>query len=748
MISKNNFMKLNKVCLMAILIALFLITSATASLGKKPKVVLFLVDNTSINDWVASGSPYLTNLVNNSSLGLINNQTDGLLTRQKEYLTIGGGARAKGSIESGLALSGYENYQNSKATSVYQRMIGRNAKFNSVFSIGLYNAIRDNEELLFDISIGGLGQTLSNNNLKTAVVGNADISTDYINENMHREPVSLAMKNDGQVNFGDVGVGLIEKDESAPFGISSNLSSLFTSTLNAINKADFVVVDFGDTVRADLYKPFISDKLADKYKFNSLKKAGIFLNKLKPYLKNGDTTLIVASMVPPGTNNIDSNSDNQQLTPVLINGRTWGKGTLTSQVTHRNGIITNIELAPTIMKALNVAQPPSFPGKPFTVEGSTGTQSAALAEFNIKAIAQKGSRRTLILSFIYFQVVIYLIAAYLLVTKKTYSDLIHKILRILLFAVISFAGITYLTSQYMTILSPTMLTLATFALAIGFSVLLQFIFKSDSIYSIMVILGGTLLLLLVNTLFFKSSLQLGSTFGYDPISGSRYFGIGNESMSIIIASSLLFMGLLLEKIKIKKNYILQLVFFVLVIGIIGFPRFGAQTDAPVTAGLAFAAAFFQVNKPNIRWLWAYIVGLVVGVLAVFMAYDFLSGANSHMGRTVELARSGGIKDITLIIQRKLMMNLKLLRVSTWSYFLLGMFALMLVIKQRPIGLFKTVINKYKYVSASITGGIVGGIVGFVINDSGIVVPAIIASYFIGVIMILMIDERHTEFASK
>jgi hypothetical protein len=136
------------------------------------------------------------------------------------------------------------------------------------------------------------------------------------------------------------------------------------------------------------------------------------------------------------------------------------------------------------------------------------------------------------------------------------------------------------------------------------------------------------------------------------------------------------------------------------------------------------------------------VAAMASVLALFGAYDILTGPKTHIGKSILLISSGGFSEILMIINRKLGVNLTILRFSTWSYFLVFTLGLLVFLWYKPVGLFKRSLDNYKGISASISAAVVGGIVGFAFNDSGILVPAIIMSYIVPTVLYLMLWEQY------
>jgi hypothetical protein len=239
---------------------------------------------------------------------------------------------------------------------------------------------------------------------------------------------------------------------------------------------------------------------------------------------------------------------------------------------------------------------------------------------------------------------------------------------------------------------------------------------------------------------------INGIFGYDSIRGARYFGIGNEAMSMLVASSLLMLGIMLEKYKTKWMLLFGFIVFLLVTILIGFPGLGTNTDGPITTVAAFCTmALVTVKSKNKARNVVITVFAMVLALSVFGAYDIMTGPKTHIGKSILLIFNGGFIEVIMIASRKLAVNYTVFRYSNWTpYLIFAVTSLIVFLKYKPEGLMRRVLEQHKGIASFISASIIAGSVGFAFNDSGILIPAIIMSYAAPTILYLMIWEQQKE----
>lgn len=704
------------------------------------KVVFILMDNITWSDIIAANDPILNNLIKNSSIGLLNNRTAQALTRSRSALTVGTGVRAGADPTSFEEFNADEPYGDDLAMTVFKQRTGKTAKPGQVLELGIAPIIKANENGMQDLTPGDLGSIIRDAGKKTAVIGNSDTALSNDPNGYNREAVDIAMDKNGIVDYGDVGKGMLKRDPNYPFGVKTDYRKLGGKFKALLDKTDFIVVDLGDTARADFYEQYAFKRVAQREKIKAIHAGARFIKQAME-TAGDNTTFIVASLSPPGSSKQPIKSTDEQLTPIIVHGPGFRGGGLISGSTQRKGIVTSVDIAPTVLSILGLPKGATMVGTPMQYGGS-GVNPESLNSFNLSAVGVKDTRRTAILAYIYIQVALYVLAALVLAYRKMLNKASVAILETLIFMAMGFPLFSFYTTKLEHLASQDILiTLLTIGASLVFAIILM-LTRRKALHPIIGISAITLVVLSVDALLGAPSF-VNSIFGYDPIRGSRFFGVGNEAMSILIANALLVFGILLEKAWNKWTILVGSAVCVLTTVIIGFPTLGANTGGIIAAVAAFTAMLLQAIKSKAKVRNAVIVfAVIAAVSGLFIAYDVMNGAQTHMGRTVEMIASGGLPEIVTIATRKLSTNLMILRYSTWSYFLLITLGVFTFLWFRPAGVLRGMLANYQGISVAITASIIGGIFGFAFNDSGVLIPAIIMSYIIPAVIYLMLWERY------
>lgn len=731
--------KIVAIILLAFVLSSLLALQAMAA-EKGNKVVFVLMDNITWSDIITANDPVLNELIKTSSIGLLNNRSSKAPSRSRNALSVGAGVRADAASTSFEEYNSTETYNGEPAIEAYKLRTGKRTVRGQVLELGIASIIKDNVNDMQDFTPGALGSIIENAGGKTAVLGNADTSLTDDPDGNNREAVDIAMNKNGAVEFGDVGKGMLLHDPKSPFSIRTNYTKMKDTFTDYLNKADFIVLDLGDTVRADFYSGYVLDNQALKIKMRAIYNNARFLKQAME-IAGPDTVFIVAALSPPGSTDIPLKSSLEQLTPIIVHGPGFKPGALVADTTHRDGLVTTIDIGPTVLNILRIQNGADMPGSIMRT-GSTKISPEELDRFNQSAIGVKDTRRTAIVAYIWIQIILYVLAALVLAYRKILNKKTATILETLIFTTMSFPLFSFYTTKLERVASQgSLVTLLTIIVSLLFALLLVAIRKK----ALHPIIGITLL----NVVVLSAEVLMGgpslinSIFGYDPISGARFFGVGNEAVSILLANGLLLFGLMLEKVWNKWTILAGIVLSVFLIVLIGFPGLGTNTDGPITVTLAFTTmVLLSIKSKNKLRNFAIALATAVAALALFAGYDAMHGATTHFGKSVNLIMSGGFSEAVMIAKRKLTMNLRIFKFSTWSYFLFIMLGLAMFLWMKPTGVLSRLLARYRGLSMAISASIVGGIVGFIFNDSGILVPAIIMSYIIPTVIYLMLWEQY------
>lgn len=217
-----------------------------------------------------------------------------------------------------------------------------------------------------------------------------------------------------------------------------------------------------------------------------------------------------------------------------------------------------------------------------------------------------------------------------------------------------------------------------------------------------------------------SGLQLGSVFGQNPVVGGRFYGLGNTSFALYGLAVLVVVGAVAAAGRSRRTSAgLALLVLVGALAVEALPRFGADLGGP--PGLLLGGLFVIASAAGVPLTRGRVLVAVLGAgaLAVLVALlDWLRPAASrtHLGEFVESVFTGGAGTV---VGRKVSQNLA----NLGSPPLLAVAAATVVLAVvawrrgwRPVPDGEVVLR----------GAVVMAGVAFLVNDSGLVIPAFVA----------------------
>lgn len=705
---------LKKCFWLAFIMLILFIMPAKITLGaqSEKQVIVLVVDGLSLAEWqyASKNFPHIKVFWDNSSIALMNTGTGGRLNSENAYVSIGAGARAVGTGKAGLAYNVEENLNHFTAGFLYHRYNGTDPE-GQVVNLEINNLIQANQSKNYRSVPGTLGNLVREAGLKRAVLGNGDSGE------INRLAVNLIMDENGVVDYGNVSREILNAQGDAPFGYRTDPDNLWENLLTVKGKSQFLVIEWGDTFRLreslQLFRP---EKRLQEFD-RMLNELDIFIERLLT-LKDGNTKLILITPNPEGI----LSPSGEQLSLLGINSGESGSSLLTSDSTRRPGLVTNLDIAPTVLRFLGISVPAYLSGGIMTAAADTlgGDLSSLLGVSNmIHTVHQQ--RPPLIQLYILLQIVTVVGAALALILKR--NNLIRywrPLMAALMLVPLSFLILPLIMTDNLMISYMTIFILTSVLTAI-------FLYRADNTLLFLRI-GLVITLLIVLDLALGGNLIKNSIMGYDPISGARYYGIGNEYMGVLVGSSVLFIAAAYQVGWSKNRYagIFTLIFFAFILYIFISPRWGANFGGSLTALTAFGFTYLGLGSYRLT---GKTLSIVLGAAVLFVMFLVLlnlkgeDGIVSHVGRSMVMVSRNGFSEVINILTRKGAMNLKLLRYSLWSRVLLAFLGLMAFLFFQPPGMLKKLKNRYTSLSVGFAGIIVGSATAIIVNDSGVVAGA-------------------------
>lgn len=672
--------------------------------NKSNKVVIFMVDNIQLEDYTQDS--YLNYLLNNSFSAFVSGRQNGKVSEAKAKLAIGSGHRLDIGNDMKLA------YKHSDDKIIYNR---------------LSSLIEQNINSDYRNYIGYIGNEVHKKNLTTCLIGNSDINVP------DRSAALITMDSHGIIDMGNVDNTVIY-DSNFPGGVRTDYSKVLELYNYYYTKSDILTIDIGDLTRLEYYKSKLKPESYELYRETAINDISQLINTIISQA-NEKTSYILLSSYPA----IADIKAGFKLMPIIVHDNSKG-GLLYSDSTRRIGIITSLDIADYILKKLRVTDNSSIE------EIKLSNVMSKLIALKRKLLNVSVMRLPVLTWYAIFEIIC-AIACFLYMLNFNHKKMILA----------NFVKISMLAN----IVAPAILlyvsifdisnAAAYFVLFILFSYLLALIlfkcfksFKGQFLAAAIFVNASLVIDLIRGSAFMKNSV-----FGYDPIIGARFYGIGNEFAGVFIGSGILLMGCFLQlyeeevEKRPKATSLLLASFSCFQLYMIGMPFIGANFGGTIAAvfGYYFFYASVKKRKLSIAQLLILLMVLIMALTSIILM-DLLNPSNTtHIGKFIADIKENGINVLIQTLARKAAMNIRLIKYTIWTKVLLCIILIITIMFFKPVRLLHNIFKKYRYFTAAWLGLSAGSIAGLIANDSGIVMAAT-AMIFTGyTILYMCLEER-------
>lgn len=425
----------------------------------------------------------------------------------------------------------------------------------------------------------------------------------------------------------------------------------------------------------------------------------------------------------------------------VVSGPGFQAGTmLSSASTRRAGIVTLPDLAPTILEHMGTARHPSMLGRPFFVIEESRDRIGVAIDDDAEAVFVDDVRTPVTTTFVVVQVAVYLLIAWILYRRERGGrGAAGRWLEAGALAVVAFPLCTYLAGAlaqhelgewgfYGLLLGADVAAVAIVNLALERPL--------DRLLALTAATCGVLMIDVVTGGF----LQVNTVFSYSPLVAGRFAGFGNTAFSVLGAAAIVTSSLLVHRAGGSKGSLVGATALLAAVVIVdGAPAWGSDVGGVLAFVPAFAITLLLLagRRPTWKVLGLCALG-AIGVLGVFLAFDLSRAPDdrTHLARLFEDVGNRGWSAFSDTIGRKVSTNLRVFTSTIWTYFVppaLGFIAWLLL---RPKNRWERLAMEYPTLRAGLIGGLVLCILGFAVNDSGIVVPAMVLSYLVPVALLV------------
>ncbi|MHB1323407.1 MAG: hypothetical protein ACYCXZ_03560 [Coriobacteriia bacterium] len=754
----NRPRRLAALAILPLLLASLLPGTARAAEAPSRQVVVLLAPYVTWEDITSGAMPVTEKLLETATVGNANIRSSNRFASSPSQthvaLTMSAGSPAAYDTSAPSAHDLTQRLAVGTAGEAYRRSMGIEPGDAAVGYLGLPRVLRANTSETLATVPGALGQAIVAAGGATAAVGNSDGG--YAEGDVHRSRPAgvLAMDASGLVRFGDVSTNLLSESEDSPYGIATDITALDEAYTDAMTRLvlhggpGMLVLDPGDPERMFNFTADASPQAAKEHRRAAARTVDQAVAMALAGLPEGGVLMIVS------TAQARPAAGPSGFGPVVITGGGFDGGLVSSSSTQREGLMTDLDVAATVLAALGVDRPVEMLGNPARAarQGEPGDDRVTyLTEANATAVAVDTVRPAVQNSYITVTVMILLACAALLRPMQraigTWGGRVARLFAHLILFLLSMP----VSATLMYVFSPRPQTAA--------GVAAVFLATTVGVYALTAAVGGrwgaraalaviglsTAGVLLVDQLA-GAPLSFSGMFSYSPLLGARYYGLGNEGASIVVGGALAGLGLLLDTLgersvagPLRRVGPVLLGAFVVVAA--AAPWFGANIGVIAWGTVAFGILWIHLNGRRITWLAVgAMLGVILLVVAGFSAYDLASGSGeqTHLGRAWESASSGGIGELWLLVARKAETNWRVLRATNWSILMIAILAFLGFMRWRPHGVFADTLKAYPSFAVAMTAALWGSVAGYFTEDSGIVIPALVMLYITGSLLHVML----------
>lgn len=659
-------------------------------------IVMIIADKMDSMEFYQSRLPGIHQLINESACGLMTIRSgSGYTNTNSAYLTLGSGNR---SVAPGVLNGAYALNHLLGATTA-GRFWSWSAKVpDSVVEPNLVipevGWIYNQAEVSARIAAPGLlGNLFRKNGWKTVLIGNID------NADVKNRPAGLLlMDEDGIIDEGAIEENINEYDPGFPYGFRFSSRKVKGELKKYLQNDTLIVVEFGDFARLDMYQPEMNTVQFRRLKSSVWRRFDRFITSFSKDYPVSKVNLIVLSPSISRENWLNK----KWFAPVVIRSQSCPAGILTSGTTNWPGVVSNLDVLPTLSVIGGLPLTNRVSGRPVSVDPVPD---------HLKRLRQLHARINSILT-----------------QQRSMIDWYLGII-----SVGWGAGIIAWFWRKRQVARWLWYTVAGAPLALMLLPLLPPLSWNVTGFLLTAIILGTLCSLIDsgqnNAFFWMTFIFWGiltvdqvtgwnlvrfSALGYSAAAGSRYYGMGNELGGIYLPVALVAAHFLGKRC--GKKWPVFIILGITMI-ILGWPKFGVDFGGTLAGGLGFL--YYGLNLFGIRLnnkkLW-----LVTGAgLLIVLAIGFWDAmrppqVQTHVGLFFGLILDGNLTEIGSVFLRKLSMNLRLVVYSPW---------MRIVLMAALIGMgirFYLKTANLKYDRLIWTSIIITGLVALIVNDSGVV----------------------------
>jgi hypothetical protein len=638
------------------------------------------------------------------------------------YVAFGAGNRAVGddglTDQQGAGVD--ERIGRDTAAEIFERRTGHRPG-RGLVQLGVGQIKLFNSELLLDTKPGALGESLADAGVRRAVIANADAVDADGEPLLRRGAVSALMDSDGRVPAGRVDAGLLEEDPRSPYGLRLDQDQVVATFRDVWRSQSVVLVEVSDLARADSYTTIATEEQRAALKVDALERADRLIGAL---LDEVDFSRDAVLVVGPA-----HSAEEVALTVAAMRAPGLEPGLMRSSTARRSGFVQLLDVAPTILDLVGVDRPTSMQGRPFRL-GKTGGDADERLDHLLAVDGDArfvASQSTPVAFFFVIAHAALIVGMCLWIGGRIRSVRATEALTMAALFVIAFVPATFLARMtsfadrgggaYWLFLLVVALAIATACRVLG---------RRRPLDPLILELG-VICAVLAGDVILDGRLELNSALGYSPQAAGRFGGFGNLAFAAFASAGLLLALLLWDRLGGWHGAAAALAVLGIVIIVDGMPVWGSDVGGVLSMVPAFLITAVLVLGWRLRARTLVLAG--AAAVAAFVGFAALDLARpedqqTHIGRFFEQIGDDGWSGFALVVERKVQTNFATITNSPWFGVVpVALLFLGWLLVTRPPKV-DAIAQRFSWLRAWAIGAAALVVLGYVLNDSGIRVPAL------------------------
>ncbi|MFB9631047.1 hypothetical protein [Nonomuraea helvata] len=477
-----------------------------------------------------------------------------------------------------------------------------------------------------------------------------------------------------------------------------------------------------------------------------------------------DTTVLVA-----GVSDVTPNAHLHVAIAKSPNGRPYGHGYLTATSTRQDALVTITDLTATTIQLLGLPVPRQVVGRPWQPDGTAsatpGDTVSGLADGDLASQVLREVRGPFFTVLVTVQLLFYALAALALRRRRSpnrpetadsasratspgtstgatlpadFAETSKLLKAVQIVAVISgsIAISTFLAQlvPWWTLPVPMLSVIVTIVAIAGLFTALAFAgpWRAHVLGPLTVVAAVTSLALLIDVMT-GSKLQVNAVTGYEPVTGGRFYGFSNIAFAVYATGTILGLAGVSQWLLgrgVSRTVVVGVcaVYGGIAVFADGWPSWGADFGGVPAFVIGLAVFLILLSGRRVSVLRLLLVGLVgAGLVGTLSVVDWLrpDDQRTHLGNFVQQIIDG---QAWTVVWRKFSAMIGV-TVGNWSLTLLSLVALafLFLVLARPSRWGVSALSQAYHLAPTLRAGLFGALtcafVGFLMNDSGIAIPA-------------------------